>query len=338
MLDRLLKDIVTEQAATYISLANHGPQARHAGTNGVAEKDGRYLESVPASTSTSQTTGTGTAAATLPAGPFEPQRAFSLPRFMLLLSDRIAVRDPYTRSFLISWLIILNQVPDLNVVSYLPQFLGGLLEYLGDPSYEVRTQTEILLEVLLREVGSVREVQLELLRTRREAWEVEMEKRRRRASEAKTVTVTDRDDGDDDEGYHGSGGAAGEEEEEGDADDMSGKETPTARQRAGHATTGSAVAVNDESTGVNNDDDPGEAAEADEDNAGEWTPGQGVRVDYPAIVEILIRFVSVPGPSKSHVRDSRHLLTCWPLVEQTRRSRRPVCTGSASSCRSCPAS
>ncbi|GAA5978907.1 hypothetical protein JCM10908_002734 [Rhodotorula pacifica] len=260
LLDRLLKDIVTEQAATYISLANYGDDA-YPGT----EKENGHLEPVP---STSRSVG-GSAAAT--AHQFEPPRAFSLPRFMPLLYERITVLNPWTRTFLISWLVVLNQVPDLELVSYLPEFLEGLLTYLGDPTYEVRTQTEILLEVLLREIGAVREVQLELMRNKREAWEGEMDRRRRRASEAKTVTVTDRD------------------EEE--VDESTGKETPTA-QRTLEAARGlgaaDAVVEDDE------EDGEGEVPEADENDAGEWTPGQGVKVDYPAIVEILIRFVSAP--------------------------------------------
>ncbi|GAA5873928.1 hypothetical protein JCM3774_004042 [Rhodotorula dairenensis] len=282
LLDRLLKDIVTEQAATYITLANHGPEVlEQQGPNGSAEKDSGHLEPVP-STSQSQSQSTATTTTTTAAAAnahLEAQRAFSLPRFMQLLSERIAVRDAWTRTFLISWLIVLNQVPDLDLVSYLPQFLGDLLNYLGDPTHEVRSQTEILLEVLLREIGSVREVQLELLRTKREAWEFEMEKRRRRrrASEANTVTDTDR----------GEGGEE-EEGEDAEADEMSGKETPTARPLVGTATPDTDAVVGD------SEGDDEEAADADEDDAGEWTPGQGVRVDYPAIVEILLRFVSAP--------------------------------------------
>ncbi|GAA6020240.1 hypothetical protein JCM8202_002588 [Rhodotorula sphaerocarpa] len=252
LLDRLLKDIVTEQAGTYISLANYGPE--ETSTRPGAEKE--------------NIAGEGSAGATSrQAPPAEPPRAFSLPRFMPLLYDRITVRDPWVRTFLISWLVILNQVPDLELVSYLPDFLEGLLVYLGDPTYEVRTQTEILLETLLREVGVVREVQLELLRSKREAWDAEMDRRRRRASEARTVTVTDRDDED---------------------------ETRAARTeapKAQAADAGGPEGAEEEAVG---DSDSGSEHDADEeDDAGEWIPGQGVRVDYPAIVEILLRFVSV---------------------------------------------
>lgn len=267
LLDRLLKDIVTEQAATYITLANYGEDAH----SGVEKVGGRGGVSGP---STLRSASAGAVAHT------EPSRAFSLPRFLPLLYERITVQDAWVRTFLLSWLTILDGVPDLQVVSYLPQFLDGLLDYLGDATHEVREQTETVLEAFLREIGSVRRVQLELLRNKREAWEVEMERRRRRASEAKTVTVTDHDDG--------AGEGEGDEEEAAEADESFGKATPTAQRTKVTPATGPEAAVADS-------EGEGEAApEADEDDAGEWTPGQGVTIDYPAIFEILLRYVTAP--------------------------------------------
>jgi hypothetical protein len=54
-------------------------------------------------------------------------RAFSLPRFIPLLSDRIYVVSPFTRSFLVSWISVLDSVPELELITYLPHFLDGLL-------------------------------------------------------------------------------------------------------------------------------------------------------------------------------------------------------------------
>lgn len=285
LLDRLLKDIVTEQAATYISVANYGEDAHF----GVEKFGGHGGESGPSTLRSA------------PAAHAEPSRAFSLPRFLPLLYERLTVRDAWVRTFLLSWLTVLDGVPDLQVVSYLPQFLDGLLDYLGDQTHEVRTQTETVLEAFLREIGSVRRVQLELLRSKREAWEVEMERRRRRASEAKTVTVTDHDDGERE-------GAEGEEEEEAaEADESFGKATPTA-QRTREASRMVPEAAVDDSEGE------GDAApEADEDDAGEWTPGQGVTIDYPAILEILLRYVTAPGeqtPLRLPHRANSDRLTC----------------------------
>lgn len=56
-----------------------------------------------------------------------PRVAFSLAKFVPLLSERIYVISPFTRSHLISWITILDSIPDLELVSYLPEFLDGLL-------------------------------------------------------------------------------------------------------------------------------------------------------------------------------------------------------------------
>lgn len=56
-----------------------------------------------------------------------PKRAFSLARFIPLLSERIYVISPFTRSFLVSWITVLDSVPDLELITFLPEFLDGLL-------------------------------------------------------------------------------------------------------------------------------------------------------------------------------------------------------------------
>ena len=54
-------------------------------------------------------------------------KAFSIAHFIPLLSDRISVVSPFTRSFLVSWITVLDSVPELELVTYLPEFLDGLL-------------------------------------------------------------------------------------------------------------------------------------------------------------------------------------------------------------------
>jgi len=57
----------------------------------------------------------------------EDKRAFSLARFIPLLAERVYVISPYTRMHLVSWLMVLDSVPDLELVAWLPEFLDGLL-------------------------------------------------------------------------------------------------------------------------------------------------------------------------------------------------------------------
>lgn len=98
---------------------NH-PSSSHATVEGGRADSGAsgQGESGFGSTQTQQTQG-----AAVPA----PRLAFSLAKFIPLLSERIYVISPFTRSHLVSWIMILDSVPDLELVSYLPEFLDGLL-------------------------------------------------------------------------------------------------------------------------------------------------------------------------------------------------------------------
>lgn len=57
----------------------------------------------------------------------EIKKAFSLPHFIPLLRERIYVVSPFTRSYLVSWMNVLDSVPELELITYLPEFLDGLL-------------------------------------------------------------------------------------------------------------------------------------------------------------------------------------------------------------------
>lgn len=55
------------------------------------------------------------------------KKAFSLAHFIPLLRERIYVVSPFTRSYLVSWITVLDSVPELELITYLPEFLDGLL-------------------------------------------------------------------------------------------------------------------------------------------------------------------------------------------------------------------
>ena len=75
-------------------------------------------------------------------GSSTPKKAFSLARFIPLLQERIYVVSPFTRSYLVSWITILDSVPELELVSYLPDFLDGLL------SVPLKPASPLLLKLL----------------------------------------------------------------------------------------------------------------------------------------------------------------------------------------------
>ncbi|KAI9276923.1 vacuolar protein 14 C-terminal Fig4p binding-domain-containing protein [Phascolomyces articulosus] len=125
LLDRLIKDIVSELSTTYVSPHQdpyNPPESEHETDNLVVP------QSLPRNT------------------------AFSLPRFIPVLSQRIYVKNSFTRQYLVSWISVLDSIPDLELVSFLPEFLDGLLNCLSDPSHDVRVATSVLLGEFLQEI------------------------------------------------------------------------------------------------------------------------------------------------------------------------------------------
>ena len=117
LLDRLLKDIVAEKAVTHLETK--------ANTEDGADDD--------------------------------EVATFSLARFMPLLTERITAVNPFTRMFLVSWIVLLESIPDLELVTYIGSFLEGLFKFLADPNSDVRNATDNCLNIILQEVKRIEE-------------------------------------------------------------------------------------------------------------------------------------------------------------------------------------
>ncbi|KAI1438169.1 vacuole morphology and inheritance protein [Xylaria sp. CBS 124048] len=131
LLDRLVKDIVAESAATYVSVLETN-------TSLVSETKG-------------QDTQDASEAPNLPT-------AFSLPGFIPLLKERIWVLNPFTQTFLVGWITLLDSIPDLELVAFLPEFLGGLLRFLSGSNTDVRAVTQNCLDKFLNEIKRIARV------------------------------------------------------------------------------------------------------------------------------------------------------------------------------------
>lgn len=115
LLDRLLKDIVAESAPIYFPQFAETEKVRRANQENYSYGLGITVQSPDDDNAEKSST------------PIPQQKAFSLAYFMPLLSERIYVISPFTRSYLVSWITVLDSVPDLELVSFLPEFLDGLL-------------------------------------------------------------------------------------------------------------------------------------------------------------------------------------------------------------------
>lgn len=227
LLDRLIKDIVSESAATYASIL--APEDA-SGEDG--DRD-------------------------------EYPMAFSLPKFIPLLQERIHVLNPFTRSFLTSWITLLDSIPDLELVAYLPSFLGGLLKYLTDTNVDVHTTTKQALDKFLAEIKKIAAVKKGIA-----------ESRRTRESDRKPS----------DSSAPGDESQLAVKSEDADADHEAPKDE--AEQRDDEHTDGD-VASDGTSSLTASD------TEKDIDDAeDEWIPGQDVPIDYQKILDILVTFLS----------------------------------------------
>ncbi|KAF8969322.1 vacuolar protein 14 C-terminal Fig4p binding-domain-containing protein [Flammula alnicola] len=228
LLDRLLKDIVAESASVYIPLYPETEKVR-----AEREKPNGVLIPLPDS---------------LPGD--GAKKAFSLAHFIPLLRERIYVVSPFTRSYLVSWINVLDSVPELELITYLPEFLDGLMKYLSDPTEDVRVATENLLADFLRELRDVTIVSRQL------------EQHVKSKTPAESIRRSDVD----------------------------GDKLPDLTME--NAERALYMLENDEhdrstlSSQVGPRDD---ASDMDDQDLGAWIPGQGVRIDYAAIIEILIR-------------------------------------------------
>ena len=93
--------------------------------------------------------------------------AFSLAKFIPLLQERIHVLNPFTRTFLVSWVTLLDTIPDLELVSFLPAFLGGLFKFLSDPNRDVHVTTQGALERFLGEVKKIARIKRGIAESRK---------------------------------------------------------------------------------------------------------------------------------------------------------------------------
>jgi vacuole morphology and inheritance protein 14 len=229
LLDRLIKDVVSELSTTYVS-----PYQQP--LNPVEDNEQQELlapTSLPRNT------------------------AFSLPRFIPLLRQRIYVQNSNARQYLVSWIAVLDSIPDLELVSFLPEFLDGLIQCLNDPSGDVRTSTKSLLAGFLQDIRQAATTAAEVKRYMRGSSSPSSPSpSSSKENESPTLDQTDVDV------------------------TLSSTTTTTTTTTATTATTTTAAAA------------VGFFMESDGQGKGTYFPGQGIVVQYARIVEILIPHLS----------------------------------------------
>ncbi|CAO0797422.1 unnamed protein product [Mucor circinelloides] len=227
LLDRLIKDIVSELSTTYVSPYSEPYNSIEAGGDKLDTPS-----SLPRNT------------------------AFSLPRFIPLLSQRIYVRNSAARQFLVSWMCVLDSIPDLELVSFLPEFLDGLIRCLNDVSEDVRVAASGLLQDFLNEI--------------------------KEAAAARTLQIKQQQQA-----------LLKKEESEKAADDATAIIKDSAEEETTTATEEQDETIEADDT-KHEEQDEKSLLDSENDGLGKGTyvPGQGVIVQYGKIVEILVPHLS----------------------------------------------
>ena len=63
---------------------------------------------------------------------------FDVEKFVPLMKQYINDKSPHIRRLLISWIDVMDNVPGLDILDFLPEFLDGLFDMLSDPHREIR--------------------------------------------------------------------------------------------------------------------------------------------------------------------------------------------------------
>lgn len=77
---------------------------------------------------------------------------FDVESFIPLLQKQIRRTKPYIRQLIVGWITVLNAVPDINMLDYLPELLDGLFNMLSDCNKEIQQCAENALNDFLKEI------------------------------------------------------------------------------------------------------------------------------------------------------------------------------------------
>ncbi|KAI5962612.1 uncharacterized protein KGF55_003688 [Candida pseudojiufengensis] len=149
ILDRLIKDIISAKATNYVSiLQQEQQQENNEIQSSLMDAQGNAIQ------------------INLPQ---DPTKAFQLPKFIPTLLERMYTIDPFTKKFLLSWLELFDDIPNLELISFLPSLLKPLINFIlnGAPN-DIKLETQNLLNCFLKEIKGISKVKIEIKRKRRE--------------------------------------------------------------------------------------------------------------------------------------------------------------------------
>ncbi|KAG5420320.1 hypothetical protein I9W82_002201 [Candida metapsilosis] len=301
ILDRLIKDIISAKATSYVSILQQQKDAQN--LQGQQQQQQQHIDQGGDSVYGDLLQSQGSDELIQSSNPQDPTKAFSLPKFMPTLLERMYTVDPFTKKFLLSWLELFDDIPNLELISFLPSFLKPLVRFiLNNAPGDIKLETQNLLNVFLKEIKGISRVKIEYKRKLRDQ-EMEREKKEKEKEEVKQ-TVTEKERGKENDAKDKSGedevkkklsdlgklknGDTKEKEEKvGEAgydDTASIKSYDTTIIHKKQGTSSIQDSTELELNGLNINDN-------DDQESDEVTFGQDIYIDYSKIISILVSFL-----------------------------------------------
>ncbi|KAG6460747.1 hypothetical protein O3G_MSEX012197 [Manduca sexta] len=78
--------------------------------------------------------------------------SFELSSFVPMLRERMYTRNAFARQLVVSWVSVLDAVPDIHLLPHLPDLLDPLFKMLDDPNPEIRRMCDVQLNEFLRSI------------------------------------------------------------------------------------------------------------------------------------------------------------------------------------------
>lgn len=248
ILDRLIKDIVSAKSTNYVSILQQHQQEDEAPSLAIAS---HVTNSQGVAIQVNQVQ--------------DVKKAFSLPKFIPTLLERMYTIDPFAKRFLIGWLELFDDIPALELITFLPNFLEPLIKFLMNncPS-DVRIETQNLLSVFLKEIKSISKVKFEI-------------KKRQLIQERERKVTNPEPKSQDSESL---------------ADDIKDLKLKLTQE------DDDAVSIkSNETTIVHKPAQPLAANDSFSADGSEFSTGQDIFIDYPKLIDILLSFLRIPNDS-----------------------------------------
>ncbi|CUM51541.1 uncharacterized protein AC631_01904 [Debaryomyces fabryi] len=282
ILDRLIKDIVSAKSTNYVSILHQDNTIELGQSNDISS---HIVDPTGVAIQVNQVQDT--------------HKAFSLPKFIPTLLERMYTIDPFAKKFLISWLELFDDIPALELITFLPNFLEPLIKFLMNtaPS-DVRIETQNILNVFLKEIKTINKVKIE---AKRQSLEKEIAKKK--ANKLKFLKnkqdhTADSVEADDKNGTESSGTqkevAQEDTQDEGkdevditDESSIQSNSTTIIRQR-----------IDDEES-----EHLQELSVLSDLSDGQFLSGQDIFIDYSKIIDILLSFLRFPMSKSNNKND-----------------------------------